>query len=632
MVATAFLAVGHLTSCSNEISEDDLASQDQPRVNAYFNYTGAREGTQRDEKADEVLVEMIDRARSSVHACAYGFSKQNVIDAMVRAHKRGVDVKIAGDAGHMVGADDGFQAAIENEIPIVVGNEGSIMHNKIFIIDGRFTFAGTGNITPTGFERNDNNWVIIDSVPVAQDFEAEFQQMFAGRFSVAKEKVDNGTWYPVGDTEVEIFFSPQEDAMGKIYEEVEAAESNVIFQIFAFTKDELGSDLVQKHREFMKFNEQAVESGKLPADYRETMSPLDWPYKVIGALDRSQLHGNDQYHEGYRLLANGIPMRLDANENSRLPGDYQAGGGRLHTKTMILDYGTPQARVITGSFNWSSSATNANDEFLLVLHGERIAERYMETFRELWGHSRGIPGAMCYYMAEREDLSCTSDVEPGDVVLSEVHWDGWNGILDKSDHNGPINERNEILNDQFVELYNTTDKPINLSMWTLNIGIGSDEEGDDGFDFVVGFTPGTVIEPGEHFLVLDHNTEVYSERDPQRGTHAFRGADFVLNRANDPRFPRLDLKYGSMYLDLRDASARIIDQAGNGGSPLAGGRLGEEADQVAHSAERLFNSDGTALDGTSPDAWKPCTGGDETNINPEFRDIICATPGMPNSQ
>ena len=123
-----------------------------------------------------------------MHACAYGFSKQNVIDAMVRAHSRGVDVKIAGDPGTWCRGDDGFEAAIANEIPIVVGNEGSIMHNKIFIIDGRFTFGGTGNITPTGFDRNNNNWVIIDSVPVAQDFEAEFQQMFSGRFANAKRK------------------------------------------------------------------------------------------------------------------------------------------------------------------------------------------------------------------------------------------------------------------------------------------------------------------------------------------------------------------------------------------------------------------------------------------------------------
>ena len=41
------------------------------------------------------------------------------------------------------------------------------MHNKFFVIDGRFVVTGTGNITTTGFGKNDNNWVMIDSPEVA---------------------------------------------------------------------------------------------------------------------------------------------------------------------------------------------------------------------------------------------------------------------------------------------------------------------------------------------------------------------------------------------------------------------------------------------------------------------------------
>ena len=70
-------------------------------------------------------------------------------------------------------------------------------------------------------------------------------------------------------------------------------------------------------------------------------------------------------------LNNGVPLQLDGNDNSRQPGDYQAGGGRLHSKTMVIDADGLNPTVITGSFNWSASATSANDEFLLVLRGPR---------------------------------------------------------------------------------------------------------------------------------------------------------------------------------------------------------------------------------------------------------------------
>ena len=85
-----------------------------------------------------------------------------------------------------------------------------IMHNKFFIIDERFVVTGTGNITTTGFGKNDNNWVLIDSPEVADDFQAEFDQMFDGRFGYAKDTIDNNNTYTVGDTKVEVYFS-QED-------------------------------------------------------------------------------------------------------------------------------------------------------------------------------------------------------------------------------------------------------------------------------------------------------------------------------------------------------------------------------------------------------------------------------------
>ncbi|MFU8804816.1 MAG: lamin tail domain-containing protein, partial [Bradymonadaceae bacterium] len=283
-----------------------------------------------------------------------------------------------------------------------------------------------------------------------------------------------------------------------------------------------------------------------------------------------------------------------------------------------LDAGTADARVITGSFNWSSAATISNDEVLLVLHGKRIAERYLEEFRNIWSHGKEVGEAMCNYMIDNEDLRCGSRVRPGDVVISEIHWDGWNGQRDPSDHTS--NFRRDVTNDQFIELYNNTEEPINLSMWTLS----------NGHDVIMGFTPGTVILPGQYFLVLDHNTVPLSERDPQRGQHAFENPDFVLNMANDPRFRRLNFKSAYMNIMLRDSRARVIDRAGDGSPPFFGGRHGE----INYSMERRIPESGPVPDGTLRQSWKISSGIDGKggeNVAEDFRDFIIATPGAPNS-
>lgn len=615
LVTAAAIALTAVIGIScNQFDDAQLAELSTPRVTAYFNSTGTREGNQHIIGAEHALIERIDSATGTLDACIYGFSNQNIIDAVLRAHYRGVRVRVVGDARHFGYNERGYKQLQENHIPIQVGNQGHIMHNKFFVIDELFVFVGTGNITTTGFNRNNNNWLLMDSPYIAADFLDEFNQMYGGKFSSAKERIDNGNTYEVGETTVEVYFSPQEDAMGRILEELDAADTNIHFTIFAFTKDQVGSTFITKHRQFTAENEASGD---------DTGSILDRPKRVVGILDRSQVQGNFLYHEVYRLVLNGVPMKMDANEASYLPGDYQAGGGRLHSKTMIIDRGTPNARVITGSFNWSSSATISNDEVMLILRGEKITEQYYREFENLWIQSKNIAQATCNYMVDydaktRTGPKCAHDVKPGDVLISEVGWYGWNGMTDPGDRSGT--RRDLISNDEFIELYNTTDEPINLSLWTIS----------NGNDFSVGFTPGTIIQPGQYFLILDHNIEAYSDSQPQRGTEAYNGGDFVTNLANDPRFPRLNLKDVAMDLRLVDTLAREIDRAGNGGPPFAGGP--DFAQDGSVTRVRSMERDITKSDGTARGSWQACSASEGgAHVNEAFRTDVIATPGEPNS-
>lgn len=610
------------SACGESLSEEELALLGQARVNFFVNAPGTRLDNERNRMPAELLVETIDRAQNTLEACVYGFSNQKIIDAVVRAHYRGVRVRVVGDAKHFGYGERGYRTMQQHRIPMQVGNQFHIMHNKFFVVDEHIVFVGTGNITTTGFAKNNNNWLFIDHKGVANDFKSEFDQMFSGRFSTAKQRNYNGNTYQVGDTEITVLFSPHEDTMGRVLEELDAATDSVHFQIFAFTKDQVGSRFIRKHREWLEYSQQNGQY-ELPA--------LERDKKVIGILDKSQLHGNGQYHEGYRLLQNGVPMRIDANANSFLPGDYQAGGGRLHTKTMILDEATDDARVVTGSFNWSSAATIANDEVLLVLKGKRITQQYMTVWHDIYKESVSLPHGICSANINAEEYVCAqgdregNSVKPGDILISEVHWDGWNGLTDSTDRTGV---RDDLANDEFIELYNTTDKPIDISMWTIG----------NGYDFILGFSPGTVIQPKSHFLIVDHNTTPYSDTQPQRGYEGFRNADFVLNQANDPRFPRLNIRNSSLRVELyapqdttlagKVRDAMLIDAVGNWGPPFAGGRVGDKV----YSMERRRDGDSYVADGTDPASWKRCSfnqGG--ANVNPEFRPLIIASPGEENS-
>ncbi len=612
--ALAFSVIFTLPACNTEVDPADMAQASAPRVRTYFNQTGTRQLNGIEHQTDDMTVQMIDRATSTIDFAIMGFSRTEIIDALLRAHYRGVRLRFVGDGRHQEHHVAGYEAIDRLNIPMISGNQFHIMHNKFFIIDDRFVITGTGNITPTGYNRNNNNYVFIDSPQIAADFKAEFEQMFAGRFGSTKDIIDNGTYYKVGDTDVEVFFSPQEDPVARILQYLGEAKESIHFMIFAFTKDQIGSAFINKHLEFARYNRccDPARAGDLSSDDAATCAmqvvceePFR-PKEVRGMIDRSQLHSNGPYHEVYRMLLFGLDMRQDGNDNSRQPGDYQAGGGRLHSKTMVIDHDLPEhAKVLTGSFNWSASATSANDETFLVLHGTRVAKDTFEFFESHWDNGKRFGNN---YIGDSDNI------QKGDIVFNEIHWDGWNGQNDPSDFGG-----DDVYNDEFIELLNTTDQPIDLTMWT----IGTAD------DFVVGLYPGTIIGPHERFLIVDHNLAPFTDLAPQdvEGS-AFDDPDFVMNTANDPRFLRLNLHNAKFSLRLLDPRGNVMDVAGDNGPPFAGGRRVEGGSMLNYSMERVH----PVIDGSKAEAWQECTadqGG--IHIREEFRNSIRATPGEANS-
>lgn len=577
----AVLPLLALLGCNPPPDAADLDGTRGSRVEAFFNDPGGRLDQVWHADAVKVMVDLVDQAEVSIRFAVMGFTYEPLIDAFERAYDRGVIVEGVGDAGHLY--NSGYERFRERHIPMIVGNQQHIMHDKFMVVDDRFVFASTANWSNSDLLNNSNNFVMIDSPEVAADFAAEHRQMFEGVFGHNKVEIDNGRVYEIGDTTVEVWFSPNEDAMGRILELVDGAKDRVSFTIFAFTKDQVGSALIRKQ-------ESLAAQGRL--------IPGDRSVGVSGVIDQSQLHSNGQYHEVFRLLGAGIPLQLDGNDATVMPGDYQAGGGRLHSKTMVIDPDGEDPLVISGSFNWSASATQSNDEFLLVLRGRRVAQLYEDYFEYLWRNGRRMG----------EERVGEKDLEAGDLVIEEVHWYGAHDL----DPEGF---------DEFVELRNTTDRDLRLDMWQLA----------NADDFVVGLPPGSVIPAGGRFTILDHTVEPYVDGAPQDTNTAFLTGDLVVNPFNDNRQARLYLKDQALELILKDPDGNVMDVAGDGGPAFHGG---PEASGVVRSMQRAEPPG----DGADPDSWlaSPVSEGG-ANVNPApidpadpgrtWRSIILATPG-----
>jgi phosphatidylserine/phosphatidylglycerophosphate/cardiolipin synthase-like enzyme len=497
----------------------------------------------------------------------YGFYRASIKDSVLRAVQRGLDVQLAGDVGTYSYGEIGyvqFEDLLRRypNAKLISGNAQSIQHNKFCVIDRRYIMTGTGNITDSEIDRNYNVWMIIESKEMAEDFINDHQQMMAGRFGHAKARLDYNNVFNVGQVRVEAYFSPQEDAMSRFLQAVAEAQQSINFAIFAFTHDQLGRLFIQKHKQFTQQNN--LDGGSRA---------------VRGIMDRSQLTHN-QYVEVYRIAtscghtygfeqgsgnANGgnanpffpngtntwdtptqantrcyspFDLKIDGNENNNYIGDWQAGGGRLHAKTIVIDAGTPNAKLLLGSFNWSPNANNNNDENLIVIHSQAIVDRYMQFWQGIYNDAVPMNKRFPTNQEMQQGIVTYQPRETGDyqkIVISEVNYAGTSRKIGSNYFAYDGNE--------FIELYNPTDRAIDVSFWSLYFPVidsytdpGVYTSGWPGYESLakrglIGLPGGTFI-PAKGFLVVTQS----DQRNDLNADGYFFPASVLYDPANSASF------------------------------------------------------------------------------------------------
>lgn len=147
---------------------------------------------------------------------------------------------------------------------------------------------------------------------------------------------------------VQVAFTPGDDAGGLVVETIRQAKRQILVQAYGFTHKAIAEALVAAKR-------RGVE--------------------VVLIADRNQTETLKTSLVTW-LAEQGVPVWIDA--------DHAAA----HDKVMVLDAGTPQAALITGSFNFTHAAQHRNAENLLVLSGNQaLADAYAANWRRHRIHS-----------------------------------------------------------------------------------------------------------------------------------------------------------------------------------------------------------------------------------------------------
>ncbi len=288
---------------------------------------------------DGPLAAAIDAARLTVDVAIYSFSLNNIRDALLHAHDRGVRVRMVMESDNLGRSDP--QILLEGGIPIIGDRREGLMHDKFVVIDNIEVWMGSMNFTDSGAYVENNNLMRIRSLKVAENYTREFNEMFVDdKFG---DNVDPQTPNPrvtINGTQMDIYFSPDDNVQAGFVELINNAQKNIYFMAFSFTADEIGQAVRAR-----------AEEGVI----------------VSGVMETEQVNSNlgtefDLFQQA------GLDVLRDGNE------------GLMHHKVMILD----ESIVIFGSYNFSNSAETKNDENLIVIYSKGIAAQFIAEFQRVY--------------------------------------------------------------------------------------------------------------------------------------------------------------------------------------------------------------------------------------------------------
>ncbi len=117
----------------------------------------------------------IDGAEHEILVGAYGLTTgAGIVEALLRAHQRGVDVKLIADKTTPCGRNSGIDPLATAGVPVWIDHSARIAHAKTMVIDGTVTLNGSYNWT-RGAAANSEDLNLVASPAVADAYAAHWR-------------------------------------------------------------------------------------------------------------------------------------------------------------------------------------------------------------------------------------------------------------------------------------------------------------------------------------------------------------------------------------------------------------------------------------------------------------------------
>lgn len=344
----------------------------------------------RTDRIPESLVAAIDKTDKTLLLAIYDLKLSEVADAIVRAKKRGVDVRMVYDMGHAAPSADPaagagpsaeYSALLAAGVPVRLlkgGGSFGIMHNKFAVFDGALLVTGSFNWTRAADDRNFENAVFKDDAALIDGYTRYWNWMWplASEPKAAAAALASGT------------FGSEEDEAASFSALDAAAGAGAGFGAPPADPARPVAYRGGTYPRYAFSPEGGVEALLVDAIGRATRKvevaifSLYSP-KVAGALIAAEKKGvavSVVADAGQSRRSQAVRSLVDAGVAVRLSAGRGDGPGVMHHKWVLVD----GALLMSGSYNFSQNAElyNFENDLFTTAPGETAA--FGGEFAALW--------------------------------------------------------------------------------------------------------------------------------------------------------------------------------------------------------------------------------------------------------
>ena len=124
------------------------------------------------------IVRLFEGARRSVDVCVFTITDDRITEAITRAHRRGVALRVITDNDKSYDAGSDIERLEREGVPVRLDVTAFHMHHKFAIFDGGLLLNGSYNWTRSASLNNEENFILTSDVKLVPPFRQLFEQLW----------------------------------------------------------------------------------------------------------------------------------------------------------------------------------------------------------------------------------------------------------------------------------------------------------------------------------------------------------------------------------------------------------------------------------------------------------------------